>query len=59
MPGTVGTAVSVQTVLSPSGATLHVVQRLLGHSSTASTVGYTHLVLDDLRGAVADVWGAD
>ena len=34
----------------------HVVQRLLGHTSIASTVGSTHLVLDDLRDAVAGVW---
>jgi site-specific recombinase XerD len=32
-------------------------QRLLGHTNIASTVGYTHLVLDDLRAAVGGVWG--
>ena len=44
------------TELVRSGVDIHVVQRLLGHASIASTVGYTHLVLDDLRGAVAEVW---
>ena len=33
-------------------------QRLLGHASIASTVGYTHLVLDDLHDAIAGVWDA-
>lgn len=47
------------TELVRAGVDIHVVQRLLGHASIASTVGYTHLVLDDLRGAVAGVWGAD
>lgn len=46
------------TELVRAGVDIHVVQRLLGHASIASTVGYTHLVLDDLRGAVAEVWGA-
>ena len=46
------------TELVRAGVDIHVVQRLLGHASIASTVGYTHLVLDDLRGAVAGVWGA-
>lgn len=45
------------TELVRAGVDIHVVQRLLGHASIASTVGYTHLVLDDLRGAVAGVWG--
>ena len=44
------------TELVRAGVDIHVVQRLLGHASIASTVGYTHLVLDDLRGAVAGVW---
>jgi len=46
------------TELVRAGVDIHVVQRLLGHASIASTVGYTHLVLDDLRAAVAEVWGA-
>jgi site-specific recombinase XerD len=46
------------TELVRAGVDIHVVQRLLGHASIASTVGYTHLVLDDLRSAVADVWPA-
>lgn len=46
------------TELVRAGVDIHVVQRLLGHASIASTVGYTHLVLDDLRGAVAGLWGA-
>ena len=44
------------TELVRAGVDIHVVQRLLGHASIASTVGYTHLVLDDLRRAVAEVW---
>ena len=44
------------TELVRAGVDIHVVQRLLGHTHIASTVGYTHLVLDDLRAAVADVW---
>lgn len=44
------------TELVRAGVDIHVVQRLLGHRSIASTVGYTHLVLDDLRDAVAEVW---
>lgn len=47
---------SYATELVRAGVDIHVVQRLLGHASIASTVGYTHLVLDDLRGAVAGVW---
>jgi site-specific recombinase XerD len=39
-----------------AGVDIHVVQRLLGHASIASTVGYTHLSLDDLQATVADVW---
>lgn len=44
------------TELVRAGVDIHVVQRLLGHRSIASTVGYTHLVLDDLQSAVAQVW---
>jgi site-specific recombinase XerD len=44
------------TELVRAGVDIHVVQRLLGHASIASTVGYTHLVLDDLRSAVSSVW---
>jgi integrase/recombinase XerC len=41
------------TELVRAGVDIHVVQRLLGPASIASTVGYTHLVLDDLRDAVS------
>lgn len=44
------------TELVRSGVDIHVVQRLLGHRSIASTVGYTHLVMDDLRSAVGELW---
>lgn len=44
------------TELIRAGVDIHVVQRLLGHRHITSTVGYTHLVLDDLREAVAGVW---
>ncbi|MFA9446082.1 tyrosine-type recombinase/integrase [Egicoccus sp. AB-alg6-2] len=44
------------TELVRDGVDIHVVQRLLGHRSIASTVGYTHLHLDDLRRVVADRW---
>lgn len=44
------------TELVRAGVDIHVVQRLLGHVSIASTVGYTHLVLDDLRAAVDGAW---
>lgn len=44
------------TELVRSGVDIHVVQRLLGHVSIASTVGYTHLALDDLRGALDGRW---
>lgn len=40
------------TELLRSGVDVHVVQRLLGHISIASTVGYTHLTLDDLATTV-------
>ena len=46
------------TELVRAGVDIHVVQRLLGHRHIASTVGYTHLALDDLRAAVGDLWGA-
>jgi site-specific recombinase XerD len=46
------------TELVRAGVDIHVVQRLLGHRHIASTVGYTHLALDDLRTAVGDLWGA-
>ena len=41
-----------------AGVDIHVVQRLLGHAHISSTVGYTHLAIDDLRAAVTAVWGA-
>ncbi len=44
------------TELVRAGVDIHVVQRLLGHASIRSTVGYTHLVVDDLRATVAGVW---
>ncbi len=46
------------TELVRAGVDIHVVQRLLGHTHIASTVGYTHLAIDDLRQAVTAVWGA-
>lgn len=46
------------TELVRSGVDIHVVQRLLGHAHISSTVGYTHLAIDDLRAAVTAVWGA-
>ena len=46
------------TELVRAGVDIHVVQRLLGHTHIASTVGYTHLAIDDLRAAVTAVWGA-
>jgi integrase/recombinase XerD len=45
------------TELVRNGVDIHVVQRLLGHTHIASTVGYTHLALDDLRDAVGHLWG--
>ena len=42
-----------------AGVDVHVVQRRLGHASIASTVGHTHLSLDDLQGTVAHVWDGD
>jgi polysaccharide chain length determinant protein (PEP-CTERM system associated) len=44
------------TELVRAGVDIHVVQRLLGHASIASTVGYTHLSLDDLHAGLAGVW---
>jgi site-specific recombinase XerD len=46
------------TELVRAGVDIHVVQRLLGHDHIASTVGYLHLALDDLRSAVAGLWDA-
>lgn len=46
------------TELVRAGVDIHVVQRLLGHRHIASTVGYTHLALDDLRDAVRILWSA-
>ncbi len=45
------------TELVRAGVDIHVVQRLLGHRSIRSTVGYTHLAVDDLRATVTAVWG--
>ncbi len=39
-----------------AGIDIHLVQRLLGHRSVISTVGYTHLAIDDLKGAIGTVW---
>ena len=47
-PGTAPTP----TELVRAGVDIHVVQRLLGHRWIRSTVGYTHLVLDDLGDTV-------
>lgn len=44
------------TELVRDGVDVHVVQRLLGHTSIASTVCYTHLALDDLRHAIDRRW---
>jgi site-specific recombinase XerD len=46
------------TELVRAGIDIHVVQRLLGHDHIASTVGYLHLALDDLRSAVSGLWDA-
>jgi site-specific recombinase XerD len=35
---------------------IHLVQRLPGHRTITSTVGYTNLVADDLKDAVDDLW---
>ena len=44
------------TELVRDGIDLHVVQRLLGHRSVSSTVGYTHLATEDLMHAVEGLW---
>ena len=44
------------TELVRAGIDIHVVQRLLGHASIASTVGYTHLSLEDLHDTLTGVW---
>jgi site-specific recombinase XerD len=44
------------TELVRAGVDIHVVQRLLGHRSVSSTVGYTHLATDDLQRAIQDLW---
>ncbi len=44
------------TELVRAGIDIHVVQRLLGHRSVSSTVGYTHLATDDLQRAVDGLW---
>ncbi len=45
------------TELARAGTDIHVVQRLMGHTSILATVGYTHLAVDDLRPAIDAVWG--
>ncbi len=44
------------TELVRAGVDIHIVQRLLGHASIASTVGYTHLAVEDLVPAVTAVF---
>ena len=44
------------TELVRSGVDIHVVQRMLGHRSVASTVGYTHLAVEDLAALTAGLW---
>ncbi|MBW3620294.1 MAG: tyrosine-type recombinase/integrase [Actinobacteria bacterium] len=44
------------TELVRAGVDISVVQRLLGHRSVTSTVGYTHLAVDDLKAAIARIW---
>lgn len=44
------------TELVRAGVDIHVVQRLLGHRSISSTVGYTHLAVDDLKQAINNMW---
>ena len=44
------------TELVRAGIDIHVVQRLLGHRSISSTVGYTHLATDDLQRTVEGLW---
>lgn len=47
---------SFATELIRSGVALPTVQRLMGHRSIVSTISYTHLLDDDLRGAIDDVF---
>lgn len=44
------------TELVRAGVDIHIVQRLLGHRTVTSTVGYTHLAFDDLKAAVGQLW---
>lgn len=44
------------TELVRAGVDIHIVQRLLGHRSVTSTVGYTHLAVDDLRRVMHGLW---
>lgn len=44
------------TELVRAGVDIHVVQRILGHRSISSTIGYTHLATDDLRQATEGLW---
>lgn len=44
------------TELVRQGVDIHVVQRLLGHASISSTLGYVHLALDDLHETVNAIW---
>jgi len=44
------------TELVRAGVDIHLVQRLPGHRTITSTVGYTNLVADDLKDAVDDLW---
>lgn len=41
------------------GVDIHLVQRLLGHSSIASTLGSSHLAIDDLQDTVAGLFADD
>jgi site-specific recombinase XerD len=45
------------TTLLRRGADLHTVQRLLGHASINTTVRYLHMLDDDLRAKVHNVFG--
>ena len=38
------------------GVNLYTIQRLLGHASLRTTLGYVHLGLDDLQATVAALW---
>ncbi len=44
------------TELVRAGVDIHVVQRLLGHTTIHATVGYTHLVIDDLHRSLEGMW---